>query len=533
VIAILFGATAFVFWPVRHFEFVDWDDPDNISQNAYIRLPALQAIRYFWAHFYFASYIPLTRTAWTLLWHASPQPGSFHVANLLVHLGNVLLVFALLRQLRFSAVAAGGGALLFAVHPLQVEPVALATGMKDLLAMFFSLSALLLYLPWARVDEGESIPRKAVGVFALATACFLCAMLSKAAAVFLPLVAGILGLTVGGSWRRIGLSVAFWILLAVPCVQLTAMAESQTTVQLVPVPIWQRPWVALDAYGFYLYKLAMPFGLAPDHGRTPQWVLSHPPSPFVALPPAVALLLLWRRSPWLRAAGAVFAASLVQVSGLVPFLHQNISTVADRYVYPAMLGAALAMAAVITGAHRSRTAIALCVVLLALAVASRIQVLHWRDTATLFEHGLRVNPRSSVAHTNLGVVRGKQRRLDEAYHHLRAAIQLNRRLPEAHGNLGHVLYLKGYPDSAIAEIREAIRLDPGLPWAHRNLGQLLGRYGNAAEAEWHLREALRLSPLDSAAAAALRTLQSSRADSTRPPGSRSTRLAPNVPPVWR
>ena len=53
------------------------------------------------------------------------------------------------------------------------------------------------------------------------------------------------------------------------------------------------------------------------------------------------MLLLKYRRGWIWAALGIFAVALAPVLGLVPFGHQEISTVADRYLYPSMLGLAL------------------------------------------------------------------------------------------------------------------------------------------------------------------------------------------------
>lgn len=70
------------------------------------------------------------------------NPRVFHTANLLLHLGNVWLVFTLLRRLVRRDWAAFGGALLFAVHPVQVESVAWVSELRGLLSSGFGLLAL-------------------------------------------------------------------------------------------------------------------------------------------------------------------------------------------------------------------------------------------------------------------------------------------------------------------------------------------------------------------------------------------------------
>src|SRR5690606_19541974 len=105
-------------------------------------------------------YVPLSYTLFSLeaIVAARPvdenavmtfDPAIFHGGSLLLHLGCVLLVFALLRRLVANDLAAAAGALLFAVHPLQVESVAWISETRGLLAGLFSLLAAWHYLTYA------------------------------------------------------------------------------------------------------------------------------------------------------------------------------------------------------------------------------------------------------------------------------------------------------------------------------------------------------------------------------------------------
>ena len=56
----------------------------------------------------------------------------------------------ILQQLGIQGIAALFGALLFGLHPVQVEAVAWASALKDTLSTFFLFSALLVFLSSAR-----------------------------------------------------------------------------------------------------------------------------------------------------------------------------------------------------------------------------------------------------------------------------------------------------------------------------------------------------------------------------------------------
>ena len=507
VAAALVGLTFAVFAPVVTHDFVPWDDGENVFENPGLRLPLGAALADPWRHPVFASYLPVTRSLWALVWHLSHAPAAFHGVNLLLHAINVLLVWRLVRRLRIPSVAAAFGAALFAVHPLQVEAVAWVTGLKDVLGATLALLALDAFARDAdAVAAGDG---GAPGTLALATLAFAAAMLAKASSVVVPAMAVVIGLVLRAPVRRIAAVCGAWLALAIPVVLVTRAAEIASGRPFTVVPVLRRPWIALDALGFYLTRLVAPFDLSLDHGRTPQWVFTHPGSwPVAVLPLAVtlALALAPSRRRELRAAAALFALALAPVLGLAPFLHQNISTVADRYAYLALLGPAWALA-LGWRTWRARAARAgIVLVLSACATLSVLQLRSWRNGETLFERVHLVNPRSWIAHNNRGVALGKGGHTAAASAELRAALALEPGLPEAHSNLGNVLYLMDRPDSAVTEWRTAIRLLPTLATAHRNLGQVLAVRGDTAEAVVHLREALRLTPDDSVAAGALRGL---------------------------
>src|SRR5207302_490970 len=103
--------------------------------------------------------------------------------------------------------------------------------------------------------------------------------------------------------------------------------------------------IAGDALAFYLYKFVCPTALTLDYARKPAWMINHVWFYWTWLAPAgaAAAIRLWRPGRrWLGAAALLLLAGLLPVLGLVPFEFQGYSTVADHYMYLAMLGPSLA-----------------------------------------------------------------------------------------------------------------------------------------------------------------------------------------------
>src|SRR5262249_53241167 len=173
--------------------------------------------------------------------------------------------------------AACGGALLFAVHPFQVEAVAWVTGFKDVLGGCLSFVAVWQYLEYASacMDAAPSGKRArgqtqhALMHYGFATGAFVLALLAKPTAVVVPAVAWLLD--VWGwpqTWRTRRAAVLVWLVIAMLWGIFTSQVQPATTV-LFTVPLWMRPLIAGDAVTFYLYKLVFPVWLGPGYGPAP------------------------------------------------------------------------------------------------------------------------------------------------------------------------------------------------------------------------------------------------------------------------
>lgn len=529
----LAAACALVFWPVVRHEFVLWDDDVNVYENPHLASGSAGTLLRFWARPYKHLYIPVTYTVWAVLVPVARacaragaadglNPAVFHAANLVVHLLNALLVFALLRRVLprpkpgeepARARAACAGAALFALHPLQVECVAWVTGMKDLLGACLSLCTVLLYLravvPAARAPAPG---RYEARMLLAASAAFVLALLAKPAAAALPLAAplvGILGLTRTAreprgarapAAARVLLSTAPWLvgwaLVVAVCTVLTHRSQEMARATYLPA-LWQRPFIAADALAFYLYKLVLPIRLGIDYGHAPRLLQGSTWLYLAWLVPAALAAVLWawhKRYPWALLSLAVFTAFLAPVLGFVAFIFQEYSTVADRFVYPAMLGPSLALAFAAARTRSRRAAFAWAAALAALGALSFVQARTWHDNFTLFTHALRVNPRSFVSHYNLGKAHEEAGRLADAVHHYSTAVAIRKDLTPAYIKLGVAKRKMGKPDEALAHFSEAVAVEPRSVDARNNYGVALAFRGELTPALLHFFEALKVDP---------------------------------------
>ena len=500
--------TGLVFHGVLTAGFVRWDDGMHVYANPYLHPVSPAHLARFWAAPYQNLYIPLSYSLYALLATMAhlPQPVPttdglwidlnprvFHAAGLALHLVNVLLVFALLRRLLPGSPssardwAAGAGALLFAVHPVQVESVAWIAEMRGLLSGLFVLLALHAYLRHAKEQEGRVQEGRAGASpaparllwFALSTLCFGLALLAKPSAVALPLLAVTLETLIlrrpVRAWRG---GLGLWAGLCLVFLALTHSAQP-VTVDIV-TPLWTRPLIAGDALAFYGGKLFWPARLGIDYGRSPVWLTAQPWFGLTSLPALAAVLAAWlgrRRLPWLTASGALFAAALLPTLGWTPFVFQVYSTVADRYLYLALLGPALGvawgLALVSQAAAPPRLRLAAwsgcAAVLLLFALGSQTQTGCWQNSIPLFSHALAVNPQSWGMCSNLAAVALDRNDPQDALPLLTDAVRLRPGFAEAHANRGIALLEMGDRTGAETEFRQAQALNPRSPQVQRAL----------------------------------------------------------------
>lgn len=129
---LVFAAVCAAFAKTVGYPFVLWDDPQYIQNNPLVN-PQIP-----WPPDGFLTAelgypIPVTVGLYRLVATlAGLQPWAFHALNVLLHALNTTLLFALLCRLGTRRMALFG-ALLWALHPLVVEPVTWCTGTKDLL----------------------------------------------------------------------------------------------------------------------------------------------------------------------------------------------------------------------------------------------------------------------------------------------------------------------------------------------------------------------------------------------------------------
>lgn len=490
------GIAIFLFGLTLTFGFVLFDDDLHVFRNPVLMLPLSEAVTSFWTNPYKGFYIPVTYTIWAVLVAVTKllfQQNTletisallFHAMNVLLHSANGVLLYHILKKLTGSSEGALFGAVFFIVHPLQVESVAWVTGMKDLVAVFFVFLAIERFLsgfgPKNRRD------------YLIASILYLLALLCKPSVASVPLVLAFLGLFSQRQNLRVTLLTAgFWLAISAPFGLLTASLQKVDAFG-AQVAVWQRPFVAADAFLFYLRKLVFPFSLIQDYSRHPHSIMQTPGwwVPLVLILFVFLSTLYFRKWKW-AALLSMFFILLFPVSGIVPFAFQKFSTVADHYMYLPLLVPALALASM---PHTRRSMQFAWLMICFLGLQSMVQVRYWQNTESLFAHTLELNPKSIIAHNNMAVHYEGREQLERSLYHYRKAVTIAPNLTHHRYNLGNVLLKVGELREAREWFLKTLELDPSYSDAHFNLGLLEESEGKFAQAFTWFEKSVESNPL--------------------------------------
>jgi Flp pilus assembly protein TadD len=498
----LAAVTLFVYVQALGFGFVAWDDPAYVSENPHVR-GGLSGAAIGWAFtsVHGGHWHPLTGISHMLDCQLyGLDAAGHHATNLLLHLANVLLLFAALEATTRAAWPSAFVAALFAVHPLHVESVVWISDRKDLLSTFFGFAALLAYAAHAKGRDRRAYPA-ALLLFGLG-------LLSKATLLTLPFLLLLLDYWPLDRWRdrrRVFVEKIPFLVLAFASAAVTAFVVRELPESLqhgARVGFTERAANAVVSYALYLAKTVWPRDLSILYphpnlpGGTP-WRFGQVAVAAAILVSITAAALVARGRRYVAVGWLWYVVTLLPVIGLVQVGPQGM---ADRYTYVALVGlfmiAAWGASDLVAAERLPRPLVvgAGVLALIACVALSWRQARLWSDSETLYMHALEIAPRSPLLHTNLGIQLRAGGKIDAAIEHLQAAVEIDPSMPQAQYALANALLARNDPDAAILHYQRAVEADPRFVLAHYNLAHVLHQRGRSAEAVDHYRKALSVRP---------------------------------------
>jgi protein O-mannosyl-transferase len=394
-------ATLAIYWPVRHYAFVEYDDDDYVSNNPVVRA-GLSWSNFVWAFDdqHACNWHPLTWLSHMLdrqLFGAHPGPQ--HIVNVLLHTANAVLLFLVLLRMTGLPWRSAFVAVLFAWHPAHVESVAWIAERKDVLSTLFFLLTLLAYRRYTL--------RKNAMRFALVALFFVLGLMAKPMLVTLPFVLLLLDYwplerlcSPRQFWPLVVEKIPLFALSAASCVVTFVVQKSNGAVaSLESVSIYERLGNATLSYARYLGTLFFPVHLIVPYAINPGTNVLAVCGAAIGLVFATIAAIEWgSRCKYIPVAWFWYLGTLVPVIGIVQVGSQ---AMADRYTYIPSVGIFIA---VVWGAAEllpRRVCAVAGVAVLALCAALTVRQLgYWKNSETLFKHTLAIDP------ANLDAVNG-------------------------------------------------------------------------------------------------------------------------------
>jgi len=505
IICILLAAvTLAVYWQVRHFDFVNFDDLNYITKNTHVQSGlTLEGIR--WA---------FSTTSADYLWHPliwlslmldyqlyGLHPGAYHMTNLILHILTTLLLFSLFHRMTGALWKSAFVAAFFALHPLHVESVAWIAERKDVLSAFFWMLTLYLYAYYAENPSAKK--------YLLVLLAFVCALMSKPMVVTLPVVMILLDYWPLKRFESNKNNPWLWQLkekwplfvLSAVLVTIIFYAPGETETLLKTFPLSDRLANAPVAFMTYLAKTFWPYGLAilyPFNADIPAWQVLG--AVLIILAMTVFTLLKIRHLPFLLVGWFWLAITIAPVLGIIQISLSTPYAMADRYHYLPSIGIAVIIAwglsVLMTNDYRSKRILSVAGVafMVIMTLLTWKQCGYWKDNPALFTHALKVTKNNYIAHDYVALSLFAEGKYEKAKDHFDKALIINPDYVETYNNRGMLYAETGHYEKALVDFNRAIRMKSDYADAYYNRGLTYNRLGHHQQAFDDYSRAILLNP---------------------------------------
>lgn len=524
-ILVLALVTVVVFAASLNNSFV-WDDKFLVVNNPYVKnlsyLPEIFSTQlYTGSHMHSNFYRPLELLSFAVdysIWHLNPF--GYHLTSLLLHAGNVILVYFILIAVGLSGNMAFLGAMLFSVSPPISGITYYISARSDLLMALFLFLSFLLFVKYRSSRK--------IALYFCSILFFIFSLLSKEMALILIIF---LALEIFRSGTKNKKDILPYILIftvySIMRVTLLNFNKSEGTLVdstfAASIPLWRRLLTDIIIVPKYIGLLLFPYGLHMEWFIAPAKSLFQPD---IILSLAVCILLVFIIAKLSRRDNLIFFGSAWFLLGLLPVL--NIYPISvffgEGWLYVPSVGFYIALAAILKSAvfpksgRRPGHILAWSMVIFyCLFTFSYGKV--WKDGVSLFANVLKYEQKSPFAYStynnlgvsyydkgelekaikyykrstelnpeyenpcnNLGVVYIELGRQIKAIKCFKKAIVIRRDYLDAYSNLSHAYKSLGLNDRAIEIAEAAIKIDPYFYDAHISLGYIYADKGETDKA---------------------------------------------------
>ena len=489
IIVLLFTFVAYI--PALKAGFVNWDDPDYVSNNPIIK--NISNLEMIFTTPIQGNYHPLTVISLILNYYISGfDAWSYHLLNILLHLINCFLVFRLALLLsRNNLIIAFTTSLLFGIHPMHVESVAWVSERKDVLYSLFFLAGLISYTRY--------VDRRSNKQYWLAVLWLTLSLLSKPAAVIFPVVLFCIDVLRERSlnYKLLLEKLPFFILaLAMGLLTFVAQKEKGATEALNIFDTGTRLLMGFYGIMMYFIKLIFPVNLSPFYPFAPineALPISYYISPLFSVLLIVLIFYSLKRNRVI-AFGILFY--LINLLLVLQFIPVGSAIIANRYTYIPYIGFFYIIGWLIDRYSKGviiRSYYFNIPLALLLGALTFKQSMVWLDGASLWDQAIKTNP-GARAYISRGDLYKEAKKYDLAIQSYTEAIKINIADQEAYTNRGNVYFELNNYEKALADYKKAHSIKPDYVTAIDNIGAIFGLQSKYDSALFYFNKALEVNP---------------------------------------
>lgn len=452
-----------------------------------------------------------------------PTPFPFRFINLIFHLGNVFLIFALLKTLSNRSVGIIT-ALLFAVHPLLTEAVTWISGGAYSQAAFFMLLSFMFYI-------FRHIPNSLVW----SLVSFFLALQTQAVAAIFPAILFLHELSQSKASINIKPIIPFIILSIIFfAISMLSVPERTQTLQTVHYqdqgiinPIISIPIIISS----YLQLLFWPRDLTLYHSELTFTPITYAANVILTVLFLALVIYAFKKNKFIFFWLSFFLITLIPT--IITSTFKLTWIVAERYVYLATLGILASVGWVFDSLmkktkFKNLLMILIVIIIIGLSSVTILRNNDWQNEDSLWIATGKTSPSSPNTHNNLGDMYGrwgdKQKAIMEfkeairlkpdyadAYHNLantykeigetdkaleyyQQAAKLNLYLWQSRQNIAAIYFERGMYSEALSMVEESIKISPQNPQLYSNLGIVYLKMGDKEKAKQAFQKALTLNP---------------------------------------
>ena len=525
ILCAIVGLPLIAYWDIANHQFINFDDNVYVVANYHVKYGfSLENIKWAFGFTDISYWHPLTNISHMMDCQIfGVKAGSHLLVNLALHIFNALLLFLIILRMTGARFKAALIALLFAVHPLNVESVAWVAERKTLLSALFLMAALYFYVLYTE--------KKKIWMYVAILCLYAFGLMSKPIILIFPFLLLVLdywplqrfqGWDPGSSVRlsdfqhpvqkfialcksHNGIIVLeklpFGILSLLSLyISMLSVLKYKFLINYQAVPIGLRIENLFTSIIQYLRNVAWPVELSiyyPFPKSIPAWYF------FLALLSVLLVTFIVYKMrenrPWLITGWFWFLIALLPAGGLIqaglwPAL-------ANRFMYLPLIGIFMMLIwegdESIKGRYSRPLKTILCVVLLVYLVSlTRFQNLYFSNSYVLFNRCLEVVGDNDTAFNRIGDALAALGRNEEAMLWYAKSMKYEPRSAIAYNNYGVLLFNKGDDLNALPYFQQAIKLDPNLIIAYIQLGLIESRRGNGNEAIKFVEKAFQIDQDD-------------------------------------